>query len=301
MHHHHVGADVEPPQGTCHFGGAQHFPLAGGAGDSVHLEPRFFHGPTDVALGAIRHQLTAGLERPPHAVHHRDGPQFRLCRRGEGVEVHDVGPPLLQGRVHDSGVDSGEIHVTVDMTSCHDVLEHLLGRFGQRGMAQWRHVCPAQGLGLEASDDHLSVRGFGPNPGVQDVESGPKSHLQDVDGTLRLPCSSLVQPHRPKHVLRLRPRAMNAVVEHVHLRVVEGVASVFGLSQLHRAKVKILPSPPTQTAQNPAGPGPGDPSPSMTPSIPRPPASRWPCASTSRVCVPRCRCARPKGCAGPAA
>ena len=36
---------------------------------------------------------------------------------------------------------------------------------------------------------------------------------------------------------------MNAVVENVHLQIVEGVASVFGLTQLHRAKVKSFHRP----------------------------------------------------------
>ena len=141
-------------------------------------------------------------------------------------------------------------------------------------MAERFHVRPTQGLGFEASDDHLTI-GSPARTQASKTLSPVRGPPPKCGWDPQLPRTSLVQAHGPKHVLRLRPRAMNAVVEHVHLRIVEGVASVFGLTQLHRAKVKILPSPPTQTAQNRAGPGPGDRFPARTPSTRPPPSSRW--------------------------
>ena len=170
------------------------------------------------------------------------------------------------------------------MTSCHDVLEHLSGASASAAWPSGATSAQLKGLGSRLRTTTCRFEDLARTQASKTLSPVPSPTSKMWMGPSGCRAASLVQPHRPKHVLRLRPRAMNAVVEHVHLRVVEGVASVFGLSQLHRAKVKILPSPPTQTAQNPAGPGPGDPSPSMTPSIP-PPASRWPCASTSRVCV----------------
>ena len=97
-------------------------------------------------------------------------------------------------------------------------------------MTKRLHICPAQGIGFEAMNNHLSIRSLGSHPSVQNIESRSEAHLQDVDGTVRATCESFVQPHRPKHVLRFRPRSVDAVIKHIQLRVVEGVASVFGLA-----------------------------------------------------------------------